>query len=147
MEQTCWTGFFKPQEITFAWGESNSGIASIFFLNNSARTLFCRPLIFLYWRELQAGFILIIFSHKSAMHRIRINTEGKAKVVAAALGTELINFLVTLTILHQDDLKKRMNRIAATWRNGCFDKMDDHPVRTTPNHHPPKMDVLPKMFL
>ena len=24
--------------------------------------------------------------------------------------------------------------------------MDDLPVHTTPNHHPPKMDVLPKKF-
>ena len=31
--------------------------------------------------------------------------------------------------------------------NGCFGKMDDHPDHTTPNHHPPKMDVLPKTFL
>ena len=25
--------------------------------------------------------------------------------------------------------------------------MDDNPVRTTPNHHPPKLDVLQKKFL
>ena len=25
--------------------------------------------------------------------------------------------------------------------------MDDHPVQTTPNHQPPKMDVLPETFL
>ena len=25
--------------------------------------------------------------------------------------------------------------------------MDDHLVYTTPNHHPPKMDFLPKTFL
>ena len=25
--------------------------------------------------------------------------------------------------------------------------MDDHLVHTIPNHHPPKMDVLPKPFL
>ena len=24
--------------------------------------------------------------------------------------------------------------------------MDDHPVHTTPNHNPPKIDVLPKTF-
>ena len=30
--------------------------------------------------------------------------------------------------------------------NGCFGKkMDDHPVNTIPNHHPTKMDVLPKI--
>ena len=33
-------------------------------------------------------------------------------------------------------LKKRMNRIKATWWNGCLEKMDDHPVHTIPNHHP-----------
>ena len=33
-----------------------------------------------------------------------------------------------------------------TWRNECFGKMDDLLVHTTPNHHPPKMDILPKTF-
>ena len=49
-----------------------------------------------------------------------INKEEKAKVVAAAWGTELTQFLAALAILHQDDLKKRMNRRMDTWRNGCF---------------------------
>ena len=44
-------------------------------------------------------------------------------------------------------LNKWMNRRTVAWRNGCFGNMDDHPVHTTPNHHPPKMDVLPKTFL
>ena len=65
-----------------------------------------------------------------------INTEEKAKVVAADYGTELIKFLAALAILHQDDLNKRMNRITATCKNGCFDKMDDshhhHPGHTLP---------------
>ena len=39
-------------------------------------------------------------------HRRRINTEEKAKVVAAAWRTELIQFLAALAILHQDDQKK-----------------------------------------
>ena len=26
-------------------------------------------------------------------------------------------------------------------------KMNDHPIHTSPNHHPPKLDVLPKTFL
>ena len=42
-------------------------------------------------------------------HRRRINTGEKAKVVAAVWGTEFIQFLAALAILHQDDLKKRMN--------------------------------------
>ena len=41
--------------------------------------------------------------------RRRINTEEKAKVVAAVWVTELIQFLAALDILHQDDLKKRIN--------------------------------------
>ena len=40
-----------------------------------------------------------------------IKTEEKVKVVAAACWTELIQFLTVLAILHQDDLKKRMNTI------------------------------------
>ena len=38
----------------------------------------------------------------------------RQKVVAAAWGTELVKFLAALAILHQDDLKKRINRITAT---------------------------------
>ena len=39
-------------------------------------------------------------------HRKRINTEEKAKVVAAAWGTDLLQFLAALAFLHLDDLKK-----------------------------------------
>ena len=67
-------------------------------------------------------------------HRRRIKTEEKAKVVAGVWGTKFIKFLAALAIFHQDDLKKRVNRITATWRNGCFGKMDDHPV---PHTKPP----------
>ena len=42
-------------------------------------------------------------------HRRRINTEEKAKVVAAVWGTEFIKFLAALAIFHQTDLKNRMN--------------------------------------
>ena len=45
--------------------------------------------------------------------------------------------------LHQDDLKKRINRITATWRNGCFENMDDH---TTPKHPLPKLMFSQKPF-
>ena len=82
-----------------------------------------------------------------ATYSRRIYTEEKAKVVAAAYGTEMIKFLAALAILHLADLKKRRNRISATWGKGCFEQMNDYPVHTTPNHHPPKMDVLPKSFL
>ena len=44
-------------------------------------------------------------------------------------------------------MKKRINRRLNTWRNGCFRKMGDHLVHTTPNHLRPKMDNLPKTFL
>ena len=53
--------------------------------------------------------------------------EGK-KVVAAAWGTAL---------LHQDDLKKRINRITATWQNGSHHT----------NNHRTRMDVLITTFL
>ena len=39
------------------------------------------------------------------MHRRRIYTEEKAKVVAAVLGIEFIQLIAALAILHQDDLK------------------------------------------
>ena len=39
-----------------------------------------------------------------------------------------------------------MNRITATWRSGCFEKMADYHTKP-PSWHPPKMDVLQKTFL
>ena len=71
----------------------------------------------------------------------------KANVVAAVLGTELIQFLDALAIFHQDDLKKKINRIIAALQNGCFGKLYDHPVYTIPKHHHTKMDVLPKTLV
>ena len=73
-------------------------------------------------------------------HRRRIKTQEKVKVVAAVW----IQFLPALDISIWMMLKKKMNRIMATWRNGCFEKMDDHQAHAIPNHHPTKMDVLPK---
>ena len=85
-----------------------------------------------------------MYEYVRVRHRLRINTEEMAQVVAATWKTELIQFLATLAILHQDDLKKRMNRLKAT---GCFEKLVDQLVHTIQNHHPTKMDVLPKGFL
>ena len=50
-------------------------------------------------------------SHTPELHTYRgkIYTEDKAKVVAAFWGTEFIQFLAELAVLHQDDMKKRMN--------------------------------------
>ena len=42
-------------------------------------------------------------------HIRRIKTEEKAKVVAACLGAELIQFTTAVAILHQEDLKNRIN--------------------------------------
>ena len=47
-------------------------------------------------------------AHYGAQRR-RIYTEQKAKVVDTAWRTDLIQFLAALAILHQDDLKNRMN--------------------------------------
>ena len=44
-------------------------------------------------------------------------------------------------------MKKRMNRIMASRRNSCFEKMDNHPIHTIPNPDLTKMVVLPKTFL
>ena len=75
---------------------------------------------------------------KTLSHSRRIYTEEKKKVVAAVWRTESIQFHATLQIQHQDDLKKRMNRRRDAWQNGCH---------TTLNHHPTKMEGLPKTFL
>ena len=74
-------------------------------------------------------------------------TEEKAKVVAAVWGMEFNQFHAAIQIKHQDDCKNRMNRRTGAWQNGCFIKMDEHLVQTTPKNHPPKMDVPPKTCL
>ena len=61
-------------------------------------------------------------SMESPAHRRRIctiYTEEKAKVVAAVWGTEFIKFFTTLAILHQDDMKKRMNSSYSSKRPGA----------------------------
>ena len=70
--------------------------------------------------------------------------EGKGRRCCLGDG---IDSIPCCTNLYQYDLKKRMNRVMATWWNGCFEKMDDHSVHTIPNPHPSKMDVLPKTFI
>ena len=52
-------------------------------------------------------------------HIIRVKTEEKAKVVAAAWGTEVIQFLAVIAILHQDNLKNRMNSCFASNHPGA----------------------------
>ena len=57
-------------------------------------------------------FIKILLTLKLGLHiycRRRINTEEKAKVVAAVSGTEFIELLAALAVLHLEDLKNRMN--------------------------------------
>ena len=76
----------------------------------------------------------------SLHNRRRIKTEVKAKVVTAVWETDLIQFLAALDVFHKDDFKDRMNKIKATWRNGCFEKKDDHPVGTQPTKPPPNQN-------
>ena len=56
------------------------------------------------WKQLYSGQSVHIglISFVPGDHRGRIYTEEKAKVVAAAWGTELLQFLAALAILHQD---------------------------------------------
>ena len=56
--------------------------------------------------------------------------EGKGRRWCLGVGPEMIQFLAALAILHQYDLRERMNRITAPMRNRCFEKMDDQPVHT-----------------
>ena len=57
--------------------------------------------------------IFVIF-----IHRRRIYTEEKVKVVASSLGTEFLQFFAALTIL--DDLK---NRLICTGTTKCYNYM------------------------
>ena len=57
----------------------------------------------------------------------------------------MIQFLAVRDIFQQADFEKRMNRIKATWRNGCLHFFQlSCLLYTIPNHQPTKTDVLPK---
>ena len=85
---------------------------------------------------------------ESAKKLEKQDTEGReGKGRRCCLGDGNDSIPAAIAIFHQADLKKRMNRRTATWRNGCFKRMFDHPVRTIPNHHPTKKDVLPKFVV
>ena len=100
-----------------------------------------RPL----WQDLNFQFPL---KEVPVLHRRRIKADEKAKVIAAVCVTELIQFLTALAIFTRMIFKKkRINRITAPWRNGCFEKMDDHQVHSIRNYHPTKIDDLPKTFV
>ena len=49
------------------------------------------------------------FAFDTSIRKRRIYTEEKAKVVAAAWGTKLIQFLAALAVLLQNDMKKLIN--------------------------------------
>ena len=70
-------------------------------------SLFCRTRLFPLFLHFSAASLLL-FCPMTRPHRRRIKTEEKAKVVAAAWGAELIQFLAAVAILHQEDLKNRM---------------------------------------
>ena len=75
-------------------------------------------------------------------------TEGKAKVVAAGWGTELIKILCHTSHLAPGwFVKKRLNRRTDTLRNGYFGENGWSSGSHHTKHHPPKLDVLPKTFL
>ena len=75
-------------------------------------------------------------------HRRRIYTEEKAKVVAAVWGAELIKFRFRARMIGRNGLIEKFTFGGMD----ASEQLDDIPVHTTPNHHPPKMDVLPKLF-
>ena len=89
--------------------------------------------------------------HQNRYVRVWFNTWKKDKDRREGKGGRCClgdaEFLAALAIFHQDDWKKRMNRIAATCQNGCIVKIDEYPVHTIQNHHPTKMDILPKTFV
>ena len=57
------------------------------------------------------------------VHRRSINTEEKAKVVAAVWRTEFIPFLATLAICSRTILKNRMNSSFSSYHPGAI-----HPI-------------------
>ena len=88
-----------------------------------------------------------ILSSSTLQSQKKKQTEEKAKVVAAVWGTRFIQFHAALLAPGWFEEKDEQKNRTDDWQNGCFRKIDGHLVYTTPNHHPSKIDVLPKTFL
>ena len=67
--------------------------------------------------------LLKIWFYMYWAHLRRIKTEEKAKVDAAVWGTELIQVLAALAILHQDYLRKGKNSYYSSYHPGAI-----HPI-------------------
>ena len=80
-------------------------------------------------------------------HRRRHRQKRRQRSSLLFGGNSSFNSMPHYRFEHQDDLNKRMNRRMYAWQNGCFRKINDHLVHTTPNQHPSKIDVLSKSFL
>ena len=66
------------------------------------------------------------------MHRRRIKTEEKAKVVASVWGEEFIQFLAALAVLPRTILKNRMNSsfsFKSSWCNSSYNS--NRPVQNS----------------
>ena len=75
--------------------------------------------LFFSWTQ-QYSILHVQYILYCTYHRRRINTKRRQRPLSA-WGMELIQFLAALSILHQDDMKKRMNRIMATlWNEFLF---------------------------
>ena len=73
-------------------------------------------------------------------HHRRRNRQKKRQRSSLFLGGQHWFNSLRLAIFRQVDLKKRMDRITATWQNVCYDKMAD-------SHHPPSQTwCSPKIF-
>ena len=70
-----------------------------------------------------------------------IQREGKGSCCPWGDIVDTVQFLATLDIFHQDDYEEKDERIKATWRKRCFEKMDNHSVHTIP---PDQNECSPK---
>ena len=66
------------------------------------------------------GFYSSSLLQQYSRNRSRIYTEEKAKVVAAAWGTDFIQFLAALAILIQDFLKNSRNSSFSSYHPGAI---------------------------
>ena len=147
--------FFTSQQATIQ--QRNKGFCdTLLGVKNKVWAPYLAPSDYCFWRwnsvrlsrqvvacallccELQWGCVWWFWSIEEETDR----RKGKGRSCCLGYGIHSIPCLTTDLLYPQYDLKKRMNRIKATWQNGCFEKMDDHQFHTVTNH-PSKMDVLP----
>ena len=103
-----WALVLRPRKLPVFWKTR-----SLYYANQKNCKYFWMEIAsnmfrFMFWQNPKLSNSLSIL-HTSTYHRRRIDTEGKAKVVAPVWGAEFVQFLAALAVLSWSIWKKWLN--------------------------------------